>query len=75
MKDLRNKLALIFHGDARKVKWGIYLNTFIVGLIVLSTIALYLSTFNLSIYSQKIIKVIDIVTVSIFTVEILFIVW
>ena len=71
----RKQLARVFDNDLRTKQWENIPDYIIIGLIVLSTLSVFISTFNVSPVCQRILHIIDIVTVAIFTVEVSLRIW
>ena len=72
---LKKQLARIFDNDLRTKQWENYPDYAIIGLIVLSTLSVFISTFNVSPLCEKVLSVIDIVTVIAFTIEVTLRIW
>ena len=71
----KKQLARIFDNDLRTKQWENYPDYVIIGLIVLSTLSVFISTFNVSPLCEKVLSVIDIVTVITFTIEVTLRIW
>ena len=71
----RKQLARVFDNDLRTKQWENIPDYIIIGLIVLSTLSVFISTFDVSPVCQRILHIIDIVTVAIFTVEVSLRIW
>ena len=71
----RKQLARVFDNDLRTKQWENIPDYIIIGLIVLSTLSVFISTFDVSSVCQRILHIIDIVTVVIFTVEVSLRIW
>ena len=69
------QLARIFDNDLRTKQWENYPDYVIVGLIILSTLSVFISTFNVGPLCEKVLSVIDIVTVIAFTIEVTLRIW
>lgn len=74
-EQFKNQLARIFDSDLRTKQWENYPDYAIIGLIIISTLSVFISTFDIPEVWQKIINVVDIVTVIIFTVEVSLRIW
>ena len=74
-ENFKKQLARIFDNDLRTKQWENYPDYVIVGLIVLSTLSVFISTFNVSPQCEKVLSVIDIVTVIAFTIEVTLRIW
>ena len=75
VENFRKKLSGVFDNDLRTRQWENYPDYIIIGLIVISTLSVFISTFNVSPLCEKVLSVIDIVTVVAFTVEITLRIW
>ena len=75
MKGLKKKLARVFDNDLGTEQWGNILDYTIVGLIILSTLGVFVSTFNVSPACEMVLHIIDIVTVVAFTIEVTLRIW
>lgn len=71
----RKQLARVFDNDLRTKQWENIPDYIIIGLIVLSTLSVFISTFDVSPLCQQILHVIDLVTVVVFTVEVSLRIW
>ena len=71
----RTQLARVFDNDLRTKQWENIPDYIIIGLIVLSTLSVFISTFDMSPLCQQILHIIDLVTVAIFTVEVSLRIW
>ena len=61
--DFKKKLARVFDNDLGTEQWGNILDYVIIGLIILSTLAVFVSTFNVSPTCEVVLHIVDIVTV------------
>ena len=75
IENLRKALARIFDSDLRTKQWENWGDYIIIGLIVISTISIFVSTFEVSPLCEKILSIIDLVTVIIFTIEVSLRIW
>ena len=75
MQKFKKQLARIFDNDMRTKQWENYPDYAIIGLIVLSTLSVFISTFNVDPLCEKVLSVIDIVTVITFTIEVTLRIW
>lgn len=71
----KKQLARVFDNDLRTRQWENIPDYIIIGLIVLSTLSIFISTFDVSPLCQQILHIIDLVTVVIFTVEVSLRIW
>ena len=70
IKQFKHKLGQVFDANLETKQWGNYVDYTIVGLIILSTLSVFISTFDISEGCEYVLHVIDIVTVIIFTIEV-----
>ena len=75
IEHFKKQLTRIFDNDLRTKQWENYPDYAIIGLIVLSTLSVFISTFNVSPLCEKVLSVIDIVTVIAFTIEVTLRIW
>lgn len=75
MQKLKKSLALIFDDNLSTKKWSNFVDYFIIALILLSTLQVFVSTFDLSPQWKKILHWIDVVTLIIFTIEVSLRIW
>lgn len=68
-------LARVFDSDLRSKQWENYVDYAIIGLIVISTLSVFISTFNVSPLCERVLQIIDIVTVITFTIEVSLRIW
>lgn len=73
--NLKKQLARVFDNDLRTKQWQNWGDYIIIGLIVISTISIFISTFNISPLCERILSIIDIVTVITFTIEVTLRIW
>ena len=71
----KKKLARVFDNDLSTVQWKNVVDYIIIGLIVISTLAIFISTFNLSPLCEHIVSVVDNITVITFTIEVTLRIW
>lgn len=71
----RKQLARVFDNDLRTKQWENYVDYTIIGLIVISTMSVFISTFNISPQCERVLQIIDIVTVITFTIEVSLRIW
>lgn len=74
-EQFRKQLARVFDNDLRTKQWENIPDYIIIGLIVLSTLSVFISTFNVSPTCQHILHIIDLVTVAVFTIEVSLRIW
>lgn len=75
MRQFKKQLARIFDNDLRTRQWENYVDYAIIILILISTISIFVSTFELSPQWERIIQIIDIVTTIVFTIEVSLRIW
>lgn len=75
MRQFKKQLARIFDNDLRTKQWENYVDYAIIILILISTISIFISTFELSPQWERIIQIIDIVTTIVFTIEVSLRIW
>ena len=73
--DFKKKLARVFDSDLETEQWGNILDYTIIGLIILSTLGVFVATFNVSPTCELVLHIIDIVTVIAFTIEVTLRIW
>ena len=71
----KEKLARVFDNDMRTRQWENYIDYLIICLIVISTLSVFISTFNISPECEKVLSIIDIVTAITFTIEVTLRIW
>ena len=71
----KKKLARVFDSDLRTKQWENYVDYAIIALIILSTVSVFLSTFEISAQCESVLHIIDIVTVVAFTIEVSLRIW
>ncbi len=74
-EQIKKKLSAVFDDNLRTEQWENYVDYAIIGLIVISTISVFISTFDVPPLCQKILNVIDIFTVVVFTIEVTLRIW
>ena len=75
VEKIRKQLARIFDNDLRTKQWENYVDYAIIALISISTLSVFLSTFDISPLCEKVLQIIDIVTVITFTIEVSLRIW
>ena len=75
IKYFKKNLARIFDNDLHTRQWENYPDYIIIGLIVISTLSVFISTFDIPPFWESVLSVIDIVTVITFTVEVTLRIW
>ena len=74
-EEFKRRLARVFDSDLRTKQWENYADYAIIGLIIISTVSIFISTFDVSPVCQRILHIIDLVTVVIFTIEVTLRIW
>lgn len=71
----KQQLARVFDNDLRTKQWVNYVDYAIIGLIVISTLSVFISTFEVSPLCERVLHIIDLVTVVAFTIEVSLRIW
>ena len=71
----KKKLALVFDNDLSTYQWRNYVDYLIIALIVISTLSIFISTFDVPPLCESILSIIDVVTVIAFTIEVTLRIW
>ena len=69
------ELARVFDDDLKTSQWHNIVDYFIIGLISLSTIQVFITTFNLPPMWEKVMHWIDVITLIFFTIEVSLRIW
>lgn len=75
IQQFKLNLARVFDDNLHSKQWNNYLDYCIIGMIVVSTISIFVSTFNVSPIVEKCIYIINIVTLIFFTIEVTLRIW
>ena len=77
MNTIKRQLALVFDEDfrTRPLKWNNHVDFVIIGMIVLSTVAVFLETFPISDGFRRALKVFDWIVQIFFTIEVSLRIW
>lgn len=75
IQQLKINLARVFDDNLHTKQWHNYMDYCIIGMIVVSTISIFVSTFNVSPIVEKCIYIINIVTLIFFTIEVTLRIW
>ena len=75
IRKFKEKMVRVFDNDMRTKQWENYVDYVIIALIVLSTLSVFISTFDITPECEKVLSVIDIVTVIAFTIEVTLRIW
>lgn len=71
----KKQLARAFDDDLGTKQWGNYVDYTIIGLIIISTISVFISTFKVSPLCERVLHIIDLVTVVTFTIDVSLRIW
>lgn len=74
-EEIKKQLSMVFDDNLKTKQWHNYVDYTIIGLIVISTLSIFISTFNLSPICEKILGFIDFITVILFTIEVSLRIW
>ncbi|MBO5814245.1 MAG: ion transporter [Alistipes sp.] len=74
-EQFKKQLARVFDSNLRTKQWENYVDYAIIGLICLSTISVFISTFEVSPLCERVLQVIDLITVIAFTIEVSLRIW
>ena len=66
----KEALNRVFDDNLHTKQWENYVDYAIIGLIVISTVSIFISTFNISPLCERVLHFIDIFTVIIFTIPV-----
>ena len=75
MNKFKKQLARVFDNNLRTKQWENYVDYAIISLIIISTLSVFISTFDVSPLLEKVLNIIDIVTVITFTIEVTLRIW
>ena len=75
VENFKKQLVQIFDNDLSTKQWGNYIDYVIICFIIISTLSVFISTFEVSPLCEKVLHIIDIVTVIVFTIEVSFRIW
>ena len=75
IEKIRKQLACVFDNDLRTKQWENYADYAIIALIVISTLSVFISTFEISASCERVLQIVDIVTVIAFTIEVSLRIW
>ena len=74
-ENFKKQLARVFDSDLRTKQWENYADYAIIGLIIISTLSVFISTFEISPLCEQVLHIIDIITVIAFTIEVSLRIW
>ena len=63
IEKFKKQLARVFDSDLRTKQWENYVDYAIIGLILISTLSVFISTFEVSPLCERILSIVDLVTV------------
>ena len=75
LKRFKKQLARVFDSNLRTRQWENIVDYVIIGLIIISTLSVFISTFEISPLLEKVLNIVDIVTVITFTIEVTLRIW
>ena len=75
MNKFKKQLARVFDNNLRTKQWENYVDYAIISLIIISTLSVFISTFDVSPLLVKVLNIVDIVTVITFTIEVTLRIW
>ena len=75
IKQFKKKLARVFDNNLSSKQWENYFDYAIIVLIIISTLSVFISTFEISAHCNYVLHIIDVITVAIFTVEVSLRIW
>ena len=73
--NFKKQLARVFDSDLRTRQWENIVDYVIIGLIIISTLSVFISTFEISPLFERVLNIIDIITVITFTIEVTLRIW
>ena len=74
-EQFKSRLARVFDSNLHTRQWENYVDYVIIGLIIISTLSLFIATFEISPLCEKVLQIIDCVTVATFTIEVSLRIW
>ena len=74
-EEIKKQLSMVFDDNLKTKQWHNYVDYTIIGLIVISSLSIFISTFNVSPICEKILGFIDFITVILFTIEVSLRIW
>ncbi len=75
IQTLKENLARVFDDNLHTKQWHNYLDYCIIGMIIISTISIFVSTFDIPPIVEKGIYIINIITLVFFTIEVTLRIW
>lgn len=74
-EQFKKQLANVFDSNLRTRQWENNVDYIIIGLIIISTLSIFVSTFKISPLCERVLHIIDIITVITFTIEVSLRIW
>ena len=74
-EQFKKQLANVFDSNLRTKQWENNVDYIIIGLIIISTLSIFISTFKISPLFESVLHIIDIITVITFTIEVSLRIW
>lgn len=74
-EQIKKQLANVFDSNLRTKQWENNVDYIIIGLIIISTLSIFISTFKISPLCERVLHIIDIITVITFTIEVSLRIW
>lgn len=74
-EQFKKQLANVFDSNLRTKQWENNVDYIIIGLIIISTLSIFISTFKISPLCERVLHIIDIITVITFTIEVSLRIW
>ena len=74
-EQFKKQLANVFDSNLRTRQWENNVDYIIIGLIIISTLSIFISTFKISPLCERVLHIIDIITVITFTIEVSLRIW
>lgn len=74
-EQFKKQLANVFDSNLRTRQWENNVDYIIIGLIIISTLSIFISTFKISPLFESVLHIIDIITVITFTIEVSLRIW
>mgnify|MGYP001629844500 CR=1 FL=1 len=75
INQFKHQLGRVFDTDLTTVQWVNYVDYLIIGLISLSSLSIFISTFDISSSLRSVLHVVDVVTLVAFTIEVTLRIW
>ncbi|MBQ1225093.1 MAG: ion transporter, partial [Alistipes sp.] len=75
MNKFKKQLARVFDNNLRTKQWENYVDYAIISLIIISTLSVFISTFEIPPFWEGVLNIVDLVTVIAFTIEVSLRIW